>query len=139
MTVGAVVIAGWLLNIPTLKSISPNWVTMKFNTAACFFLAGLSLWLLRDEEAPKKRRWAGRICAAVVALVALLTLSEYVLHVDLGIDQLVLRQAVDASGQSLAGQMSPATAVSFLLSGLALLGLDWETRVAIALPSRWRS
>jgi PAS domain S-box-containing protein len=126
--VSVVVIAGWILNIQVLTSISPHWATMKINSAVCLFLAGLSLWLLREEESPRARQLAGRLCATVVALVALLTLSEYALNADLGIDQLLLRQPVDETGRSLPGQMSPITAVSFLLSALALLGLDWETR-----------
>ena len=40
-------LVGWLLGIRTLTSVMPHYTTMKPNTAFCFILAGLSLWLLR--------------------------------------------------------------------------------------------
>lgn len=40
---GVSVLFGWDLDLATLKSILPNAVTMKPNTAACFLLIGLCL------------------------------------------------------------------------------------------------
>jgi cytochrome bd-type quinol oxidase subunit 2 len=50
IVVGAVVLFGWTLDITALKSVLPNFVTMKANTALGFVLAGLSLWLLQEGE-----------------------------------------------------------------------------------------
>jgi hypothetical protein len=33
--IGAIVLIGWIANIPVLKHIVPIFVTMKFNTALC--------------------------------------------------------------------------------------------------------
>ena len=40
---GVAVLAGWLFEIPSLKSVLPGVVAMKANTAVGFILAGLSL------------------------------------------------------------------------------------------------
>jgi hypothetical protein len=49
MFVGSLVLVGWTLDIATLKSVAPGFVTMKANTALAFLLAGVSLWLLQPE------------------------------------------------------------------------------------------
>jgi PAS domain S-box-containing protein len=128
VVVGGLVITGWIFNIPLLKSVSPNWVMMKVNTAACFVLAGASLWCLCDELAPRKVRIAGRACAAIVTLVALLTLGEHLLGAEFGIDQLLMQQPPTVVDTASPGRMSAATAFCFLLIGLALLNLDRKNR-----------
>ena len=42
--VGLLVMFAWFLNLPVLKSLLPNAATMKFNTALCFALSGISLF-----------------------------------------------------------------------------------------------
>jgi len=44
--VGIVVIVGWILNIGILKSLSGNWISMKFDTAIAFVFSGISLYVL---------------------------------------------------------------------------------------------
>jgi hypothetical protein len=76
MAVGGLVLVGWMLGIRTLASVFPHYTTMKPNTAFCFVLAGLSLWLLRlpssqaVEFNPKHGR-LGQICAVLVAFIVL--------------------------------------------------------------------
>ncbi len=130
--VGGVVLIGWMLNIATLKSILPGLVTMKANTALAFFLAGVSLWLLRAGAAQpvvqRRQRRMAQVCAFIVALVGLLTLAEYLFGRDLGIDQLLFQEISAAVETSSPGRMAPNTALSLVLVGLALLLLDVETR-----------
>ena len=45
MAVGALVVVGWLSGIRILRTIIPDYATIKPNTAFCFVLAGLSLYL----------------------------------------------------------------------------------------------
>jgi two-component system cell cycle sensor histidine kinase/response regulator CckA len=44
--IGAVGLAGWIFDVPVLKSVFPGLSTMKANTAAALVLAGVSLALL---------------------------------------------------------------------------------------------
>ncbi len=125
---GLVVLAGWILDVPPLKSVLPGLATMKVNTASAFLLAGLSLWLRRTERPRQWRSHLGTILAAAVALIGMLTLVEYAVGLDLGIDQILCRDAPDSVGTSSPGRMSQITAVCFLLLGLALLLLDRSAR-----------
>ena len=45
MAVGGLVLVGWLSGIRILTTIIPDYATIKPNTAFCFVLAGLSLYL----------------------------------------------------------------------------------------------
>jgi hypothetical protein len=75
--VGFIVLVGWMLDIVTLKSVFPDLVTMKANTALAFLLAGMSLWLLQRKRPETLACRTAQGCALIVALVGLLTLSEY--------------------------------------------------------------
>src|SRR5271165_4430099 len=124
MAVGGLVLVGWLLGIRTLTSLMPHYTTMKPDTAVCFVLAGLSLWLLRlpssqaVEFNPKHGR-LGQICALLVAFLGLLTLGEIFLNLNLGIDQTLMRETLTDPGVS-PGRMSIPCAFGFLMLGSSL-------------------
>lgn len=118
MLVGFLVLIGWTLDIPILKSVLPNLESMKSMTAILFILSGISLWLFARQQA----QLVARVCATFVLLVSALTLAEYLLNTDIGIDQLFFQD--DTPGALYPGRMSPAAAFSFLLVGLASLSQD---------------
>lgn len=120
LAVGAVVMLGWALGMPALKSVLPDWVAMKSNTALCFILLGAGLLLANAYP----RHAAFRFLAGFVALTGLLTVCEYVFGWNLHIDQLLFREAPGAIKTVSAGRMAPHTSLSFLLTGSALLLLD---------------
>ncbi|HKE14268.1 MAG TPA: PAS domain S-box protein, partial [Kofleriaceae bacterium] len=120
---GAAVLAGWAFDIGALKSLHPSLVSMKVNTAAGFLLAGAALWLDQDRAAPWRRR-AARSLAGAVALLGFATLLEYVVQIDLGIDQLLAHDAALGVATSSPGRMSAAAAVHFALIGASLLLID---------------
>src|SRR5438309_7158918 len=122
--VGLLVLVGWISDIPSLKSVLPSLTTMKANTALAFILSGISLWVLQKEQTSLHTRRIGQVCAAFVALAGILTLSEYVLDLDLGLDQLLFKESSGAVRTSHLGRMSPVTAVNFGLVGCALLLLE---------------
>ena len=123
---GAAILAGWVFDIALLKWTPQGMVGMKANTAFAFLLSGISLWLSTPEEegGTRGKERVGRGLAFLVALIGLLTLAEYVFGWDLGIDQLLAREAPGALKTSSAGRMAPNTALDFLLLGGALLLLD---------------
>lgn len=122
--VGLLVLVGWVMDIIVLKSVFPGLVTMKANTALAFVLAGMSLWLLWTEQADQRLRRIAQACAVIVALIGLLTLSEYLFGWDLRIDQLLFKESLGAVGTFAPARMAPSTALNFLMLGLALLLLD---------------
>jgi PAS domain S-box-containing protein len=127
MAVGGLVLAGWLLGLRFLATVMPDFTTMKPNTAACLVLAGLSLWLLRFrsnhgvELNPEHRQFA-QICALLVAFLGLLTLGEHLLNLNLGLDQLLLRDTL-TDVRLPAGRMSIPAASGLLALGFSLFFL----------------
>ncbi len=124
---GGLVSWGWIFDIQPLKSVLPGLATMKFNTAFGFVLGGLVLWLGSEESAGRKKRWLMGGGAALVALLGLVTLGEYLFGSNFGIDQLVVRDP-ETPAAFYPGRMSLATAWNFILLGAALLLLKADLR-----------
>ena len=114
---GVLVVIGWLLDIPLLRSVASGLVEMKVNTALGLVLLGVALML--DRSWPR----VGRGMAGLAGCLGILTLGEYSLQCHLGIDELLFLDPSTPS-EAFPGRMSPATAVSFFLIGLAIILLD---------------
>jgi two-component system cell cycle sensor histidine kinase/response regulator CckA len=132
----AAVLLGWWWGDETLRSVHPALASMKPNTALGLMLGGAALRLAHQtsRRAIRGMRWL----AAGTALLGLVTLSEYLLGWDAGIDQLLFP---DPWSKVAPGRMSPVTAIMFVLLGLAQL-LDtptsrtaWQPRELLALAA----
>jgi len=130
--VGAMVLIGWLFDVALLRSLAPGWPAMAMSTAMAFVLSGIALWLVtacQSSASPPPTgesqggpcSWTKQGCAGAVALTGLVTLSGPIAGWDSGLDVLLARLTSTATGSDVAGQMSPATALNFLLLGGALL------------------
>jgi diguanylate cyclase (GGDEF)-like protein/PAS domain S-box-containing protein len=126
--IGCVVLCGWAFRIEVLKSILPGLVAMRANTALGLALCGISLWLLLPEESHTRRTRIAHFLAMLVVLIGAATLTEYVLGLNLRIDQLLFDEPAGAVGIFSPGRMAPTTSTAFLAIGLALLLLNWKTR-----------
>src|SRR5262245_54855022 len=128
VTVGLLVLVGWAFGIETFKSVLPNSMTMKPNTAVSLLALGLSMIFAVVTRAPyvpgRKRILAARAFAMLPLIIGLLTIIEYSASVDLGIDQLLFRQAVIERGGPFPGRISPATSTAIILLGISFLLLD---------------
>jgi len=121
---GAAVLFGWALDIAVLKSVLPGLVTMKANTAAGFLLSGGSLAAAVRARTGAHWRDVHRILAAAVTLLGLLTLGEYLLAADFGIDEFLFSANPEPGSTAPFGRISVATAAGFSLTGVALTLLD---------------
>ncbi|MDE2136251.1 MAG: GGDEF domain-containing protein [Gammaproteobacteria bacterium] len=110
-----VLVGGWALGVPALKSVLPGLATMKPNTAVG--LGGLGAGLALCAQGG---RWCvvGKLAASVALAVALLTLAEYAFAWNAGIDQLIFR---DLGNPVTPGRPALPTAVSLTLIAVALL------------------
>jgi len=122
--IGCIVLVGWQFDKPALTSILPGMSTMKANSAVAFILCAMALWSLQNRQTNQQARLLANTCAAVVLLIAVLTLGEYIFNHDFGIDQLLFQDHVRPTGTSFPGRMSPVAALNFLLLSCALLLMD---------------
>lgn len=113
-SIASLVMIGWFLDIPTLKSIMPDYISMKFNTALCFMLMSICLLL----ESLKKQKILTNIISVFVIVLCNITYSQEIFNYDLGIDQLIITdyQAI-LNKEAFPGRMSPITV--FLFSTIA--------------------
>jgi signal transduction histidine kinase len=119
--VGSVVLLSWAFDIGSIKSVFPGTGGMKANTAACFVLLGASLFILREESRSRKVLYLAYACAGLVAVLAALTLIEYLTRWDLRIDQLLFEDHSDIASMFPPGRMALGTAINFLMLGIALV------------------
>jgi two-component system, sensor histidine kinase and response regulator len=134
VTLGVLVLAGWWLDVPALRQLHPRLTTMKANSAFACALGGMAL-LLALRPGGRRRARVQDGLALLVAAVGALTLAEYLLAIDLHIDQLLVREAPGSFGTSSPGRMAPLSALGFLLLGAALLLLPpARARAARLLP-----
>lgn len=120
VALGSMVLLAWQFNIDPLKQVVAGWPTMKANTALCFLLSGIALIIQLRTAHPSV---IVRILGTFIALLGFLTLSEYVLGVDLGIDQLLYTEDAAAAGNSIPGRMGLVTSFCFGIAGSVLATL----------------
>ena len=129
---GASGMLGWVLGLPQLVTLLPGGSPMVFNTALGLLVTGLSLVaLLRGFGR------TARTGAAIVLVLGALTLAQFPLGIDLGVDQLFWTQRLDVP-VSAPGRMAPNSAAGFILCGIALLlsvGSRRHPRVVAVLAS----
>lgn len=107
VVIGITVIFGWIIGSHNLKSVMPNFVVMKFNTAVGLCLFGIALLTLKIS-------FVHKICLYLICCIAGLTLFEYIIEVNM-IDELIFQD----SG-TYPGRMSPITAVIFIFLSISL-------------------
>lgn len=126
--IGAAAFAGWTFGISALVRISPAWVTMKANTALALILCGAAVAALRDEHCDSLRRRLAQLCGLIAILIGALTLFQSVAGIDLGIDQALFKESAEAAGRSIPGRMGPASSITFVLFGIAIVFFDVRTK-----------
>lgn len=136
LVMATLALTGWLLNIDVLKCVVFGHLAMKANIAIGLLLAGVALAFL--ASLPANTRWPNfciRFCAGSLALLGAATLAEHACGMNAGIDQLFFQESVGMTGALTPGRMAPITALSFLLTGTALL-LAGAKRI---IPLQWLS
>lgn len=118
--VGLVVMAGWLVGSSLLVQIQPEFATMKFNTALCFLLTGLSISAIKYHKAIFIR-----CCGITISILAILSLIQWIFDINLLIDNLLIQDKFE-DPTAPPGRMSFATSLCFLLSGIALTLLTFR-------------
>ena len=114
-TLGLLVLVGWYTHVKVLIQVLPAFVPMQYNTALGFLLCGAGLVALA-----RGRLRLAIACGSVAGLVGVLTFAEYLFGLNLGLDQLFMEHYITVE-TSHPGRMAPNTALSFALTGTALV------------------
>lgn len=129
-TVGVLGLIGWHADIEVFKSFRPGMGAISPNSSVAFVLSGTTLWLLRPAFDGTWRGQLARVLPWVVLAISSLTLAEYLLHANLGIDEVFFRDPRNQAQTVHAGRMSMVGAMGFTLLGSALLLIRLESRTA---------
>jgi hypothetical protein len=118
---GVVVITSWIFNVSILKSLSPNWVSMKFDTAIAFVLSGISLYfIVRATEGEfDKAQVVLSITSLIIILLMGILFSSAILKVRTGVEDLFIKETVGAAKTVTPGRPSIPTMINFVLIAFA--------------------
>ncbi|MHB9155113.1 MAG: PAS domain S-box protein [Endomicrobiales bacterium] len=135
MAAGGAALAAGMGSIPLLQVLGSG---MPSFTAGTLALLGAALWLLQERRS-KGQRLAGQASAAVVSLLGVLALCEYLLRADSCIGFLMFKGLpAGFFTASAPGREIMYTAGSLVITGIALLLID--TRItARHSPSQYLS
>jgi PAS domain S-box-containing protein len=120
--IGSLTLVGWMLDIPLLKSIRPEWNSMKVVTAICLMMAAVALACSQAAKLWKRR--LSQMLVAVLCFVALLSLCTYSVVLVTGRDPFWTSLPLLDLFLAPSDRMAVLTAIIFLGLGcsLALLG-----------------
>lgn len=121
LAMGGLVLFGWTVDSPALKSLAPGFVTMMPNAALAFVLVGVSLLSTSIRRQTTSTTLIAIGSAAAATIIGLLTSLEYLLGWNLGVDQWLFYEPLETVGPWIPGRMGANTAIGFILLGVALL------------------
>jgi two-component system sensor histidine kinase DctS len=122
IALGLTVMIGWHAHLPALVQIRPTFAPMQYNTALCILSLAVALCVFVFGRA-RFAQMLG-VCAAILSG---LTLFEYLLNINLGIDQLFFKAYI-ATQTSNVGRMSPITAICIFQMGLAWVVIGFRIK-----------
>ena len=127
MLIALLVLGGWHFNIQRLKYPITGLVGMNPVTAITFIVLGVS-FLLFFSGSNKARGYIGSILAIIVIAASVFKLLTFYFHQLPPIDKLFYSDQIVMRDSGGANSMAFTTAISFVLSGLAVLLINKETK-----------
>ena len=109
---GLATMIGLIFRLPALSGMLPHFVPMEFNTGLCMALIAIATLA---KGSPR----LGRFLALTVLLLSGVTLIQYPLALDFGIDRWFLNRDTTPGGAP-PGRMTPLSALCFMLLSFAL-------------------
>ena len=122
-----ILVGGWLMGMSRLTHIQTGWVSLKANSAIGYILYGLIIIFLSLSKHSKISRKLVIVFGLFQFALGALNIGQYLFAVDLGIDQLLIRDPyTDLTDYP--GRMSFVTAAAFFVVGLSVLIPTRESR-----------
>ncbi len=122
--IASLVLVGWATDTSILKSVAPSLPSMRPNAAVGLILGSASLWLKTRYPLNRVMSLLGVVCAVMIGVLGLADLLEQLGGLNLG--TWLFRSKLAAAQTS--SRLPVSAALSFLMSGIALLTLHSETR-----------
>jgi hypothetical protein len=118
---GIMVMSGWIFDISILKSISPAWVSMKFDTAIAFVASGITLYFITraKEGAFDQAQVALSITSLIIILFMGILFFSTLLGIHTGTEDLFIKEINLSASTVIPGRPSLPTMVNFILIALA--------------------
>jgi two-component system, sensor histidine kinase and response regulator len=126
--IGALILAGWALNLPIVTQWSQGGIAMIPLTALCFVLAGGSLTMAVRPHRTTRTEAVQQTLAALVATIAILTFYEYLRSGPSQFDLLLFGDKLRGAPMSPPGRIAINSAACLLLYALALLFIPHDQR-----------
>ncbi|HSI89825.1 MAG TPA: PAS domain S-box protein, partial [Adhaeribacter sp.] len=127
IVIAVLVLIGWLADILVLKRLSPGSVAMNPVTALGLITAGSSLYL-RQEKFQNRFRNAARLLAFIIIIIGGLKIIVLLTGIPFPFDQVLFSEDLWEPRYKIYNALAPNTAVNFVLTGIALLVINRETR-----------
>ncbi|WP_052374191.1 ATP-binding protein [Methanobacterium sp. SMA-27] len=124
---GLLILIGWMFNIPLLLHPGSGFSAIKSNAGLAFLLIGVSLWFVQTKKIKFHNQGIAQILAFIVLIIGFLTLMEYIFNLNIGIDQILFKEAVGALNTSSPNRMALTTVINFILAGICILLWDVKT------------
>ncbi len=129
MAIGTLVMAGWIFSIRLILNIPPGQNPMKFNTAICFVLLGLALYI----RSYTKSVFYHRLSAALGLAVAIFAITNLIMnlvgHSD-AIDRFFMEDLFTPEKYA-PGRMSPITLACVTILGFGLTASNTTSRMLL--------
>jgi diguanylate cyclase (GGDEF)-like protein/PAS domain S-box-containing protein len=131
--IGTLVLIGWFVGVPELRSIGPaGRAAMNPMAALCFVMVGSAAWLQVQSTHWQWRPLAAWL-SALVAIIGVARLYGIAVASSPGVDELLFNTAMQVTGDGRGNRMSPNTAVNLLLVGSAMLLQSRRSRLSSAI------
>jgi hypothetical protein len=118
---GIVVMLGWIFDMGILKSISPAWISMKFDTAIAFLFSGITLFFI--ARALEGEFDQAQVILSITSLIIILLMGTLffssVLGIKTGVEDLFVTETVVSARTVIPGLPSIPTMLNFILIALA--------------------
>jgi PAS domain S-box-containing protein len=121
---------GWALDITVLKSVSPQWTSMRIITAICFLASASVLVSLRLGFTNRMRRAVSGALGAAVCSIGLLTAMSYRVELLTGHEWSLIHLPLLGAFLASPDRMSVITAIIFFNIGCVLILLGSGNRRA---------
>lgn len=115
--IGALAVIGWKFDLLLLKQVFPSLPVIAPNTAILFMFTSLSLFFVSLKKLTTPQQISVILFSLIITLTGFLTSIEYLLNLELGIDNLLFAEKMKET----IVRMSPQSALNFIIVGLSLL------------------